>query len=85
MLTKIESELNQIMRARGVDLDTRIGVAIELENEANRKAMIQWIKKNPNAGQSEIMRQAEVICPEKPNVVHVPQKSPRKAHRIAMF
>ena len=85
MLTKIESELNEVMWSRGVDLDTRIGVTIELGNEANRKAMIQWIKKNPSAGQSEIARHAEVINPEQTNVVHIAPKNSRAIKRIAMF
>jgi len=85
MLTKIQNELDELMWSKGVDLHTRMGVTIELENEANRKAMIQWIKKNPNAGQSEIMRQAEIICLEQPNVVRVAPKSSRRIAKVAVF
>ena len=88
MLTKIEKELNKLMRSRGVDLHTRMGVAIVLATDSNRKLMIQWIKKNPNAGQCEIMRQMDILRPDQPSAAHVAPKSPqspRKTHKIAMF
>ena len=71
MLTRIESELDELMCSREVDLHTRMGVMIVLGTESNRKLMIQWIKKNPSAGQSEIMRYADVLRPDAPSFTSV--------------
>ena len=83
MLTKIEKELNNLMRSREVNLDTRIGIMIILKHESIYKLMIRWIKKNPNARQCEIMRQMDVLRPDKPGIV-TPGPS-RKMRRIAVL
>jgi len=83
MLTKIESELNQLLKSRGVNLDTRMGIMIILKHESIYRLMIRWIKKNPNARQCEILRQMDVIRPDQPNAVHAVPKTPRKTRRIA--
>ena len=63
MLSKIEKELNALMRAREVDQDTRIGVILTLDTGKNLTRMFNWIKNNEFAGQNEIMNQLDVIIP----------------------
>ena len=76
MLTRTESRLNQLMESREVDLHSRMYVLIVLKHESIYKSMIQWIKKNPSARQSEILKQTDVLRPDQ-NFV------PRKTHNIA--
>ena len=61
MLTKIEKELNSLMKSRDVTLDSRCGIMIELKTAKNYKTMLQWIKKNPQAGQYEIIGYVDEI------------------------
>ena len=81
MLTKLEKELNTLMRKRGVDLHTRMGIMYTLKTEENFKLLMQWITDNLQAGQYEIMGQWDKMY-KKP-----PQKSAktRKAYKVAMF
>jgi len=66
MLTKIQKDLANLMHSRDVDRDTCIGVTIMLETESNRKKMLSWIKKNPKAGQTEIMQKLYTFMPGVP-------------------
>jgi len=81
MLTRIESELDELMWSRGVDLHTRMYIAIVLGNDSNRRLMIRWIKKNPSVGQCEILSHSDVLRPVPPP--GTVQFVPRKTHKIA--
>ena len=61
MLTEIEKELGFLLKSRGVDRDSCIGVLIMLKTERRYKKMINWIKNNPNAGQYEILGELDVF------------------------
>jgi len=50
-------KLNSLLTERGVDVDTRCGIVISLNTDANYNKMITWINAHPCARQTEIMRQ----------------------------
>ena len=84
MLTKIESELNGLMRSRDIDFDTRAYILIVLKHESIYKSMIQWIKKNQSARQGEILKQTDLLRPDQPSTARAEVRSSR-AKRIAMY
>ena len=55
-LNKIECKLVDLLKLRGVNQNSCIGTMLKLETDANYKKMFRWIKKNPHAGQTEILR-----------------------------
>ena len=85
MLTKIEKELNNLMKSRGVDCDTRCGIMYTLKTEQNYKLMIKWISENLQAGQYEIMGRWNVLRADNKNTVHAVPRSSRKTRKIAVF
>ena len=58
--TESTDELFDLLAPR-VDKNTCLGIMLALEKDANYKAMIQWLTKNPKANQCKIIRQLEII------------------------
>jgi len=84
MLTKIEKELGILLKSRDANRDSCIGVLLTLETEDNFKLMLRWIKKNPKAGQTEILRHLRRAFMEK-ITYYVPYTRPRTLKKIAVF
>ena len=72
--TKTSEELVDIMVTRNVNDNSCCGVLLVLATEKKYKKMLRWVKKNPQAGQSEIIEHLDKICP--PEVDSVTQKAP---------
>ena len=53
--TETAGNLVDIMKSRNLDRDTIIGILLMLKTEDNFVQLLEWIKKNKTAGQSEIM------------------------------
>jgi hypothetical protein len=59
--SKNYGELAELLRVRNIDADTCCYLIIKLNTEGNYFKMASWIKKNKNAGQTEIMQQMKII------------------------
>lgn len=79
--TETTGELIDLMKSRGVNRDSCVGTVLLLATEANHKKMLQWIKRNPQAGQYEILGELDVFKP-KAECHSMPSRSRRK---IAVF
>jgi len=79
MLTKIEKELNNLLKSREVDFDTRCGIMHTLKTEENYESLKNWITENPKAGQYEIMGRWDKMYQDMQNA------APRKTRKIAVF
>jgi len=87
-LTKNEGILIDLMRSRGVNSDSCCGVMLTLETETNIKKMLRWIKKNPQAGQYEIIGYLDEICPipnSKPAQKSASKSISSRIKKIAVF
>ena len=80
-LSKTAGDLIDLMKSRGVNQDSCIGTLLTLETEDNYKLMLRWIKRNPRAGQTEILRHLRRSFMEKVSY-YVPSVKSRK---IAVF
>ena len=88
VLSKMAGDLIDLLKTRGVNQDSCIGTMLMLKTEKNYKKMLQWIKKNPSAGQTEILRHLRAtFMTETPNSASTQTKKPISARikKIAMF
>ena len=61
MLDEIKKELCQLVKSRGVNQDSCIGIILTLKTEEKYLKLIKWIEQNENAGQTEILRHMDLI------------------------
>ena len=83
-LSKNACELIDIMKSRSVDRDTCVGIILVLKSEENYLKLLNWIKKKPDAGQTEIMKYHMKLAPiEKGGeILHMPAPLPRAVKRV---
>lgn len=65
MLTEIEKKLIRLLEDREVDDHTCVGIILTLDIADNLSEMYDWIKQNPSAGQTEIMRHKRAMLLKK--------------------
>ena len=81
-MSKEMDGLVKAMVSRDVDQDTCCGIVITLETDENFLVLTKWIKKNPNAGQSEIMRRMYSMLPTVPYYI-MPPYTAKKLRKTA--
>jgi len=59
--TESTDELLDLLESKKVNDNSRRGILLTLEKDTHYKAMIKWIKQNPKAKQSDIIKQVKVI------------------------
>jgi len=80
--SKTENALIDLLKTRGVDEHSSVGIMLLLKNDSEYKKMIRWIRKNPYAGQYEILGELDVF---KKHASAQQNSAPRRIKRIAMF
>ena len=87
-MTENESDLLDLLCSRSVSDTSCVGIMLTLGNEKKYIKMLRWVKKNPRAGQYEIIEYLDKICP--PEVDSAPQDfaqqnpAQRKTRKIAV-
>ena len=72
--------LLDLLKSRGVDIQSCVGACFLLATDAKYKEMIEWINKHPRAKQNGILSQLDVF--KKAETKHYPMPPSRK---IAVF
>ena len=85
VLSKTAGDLIDLMKARGVNQDSCIGTMLTLKTEENYKLMLRWIKKNPKAGQYEILTYQDILCPVPAAASRSASISKTRVKKIAVF